>query len=130
MEGGVCPGLRRPQESGAVLAGNCKVSCRFPFVEAPEWWKFAVPEEGLHQVRHGCDLVKLMKSILVAVVVDDEWKNSQRWGGDTGAHTVTLEARIAWNCHKAGPVGGHGCEGTECALFKAATGPVALEAAR
>ena len=73
---GVSPGLRRPQESGAVLAGNSEVSCRFPFVEAPEWWKLAVPKQGLHQVRHGSDLVKLVDSILIAIVMDDKWKNS------------------------------------------------------
>ena len=115
-----------------MLAGNCEVSCCFPFVEAPEWGKLAVPKEGLHQVRHGCDSVKLMDGILIAIVVDDEWKNRLRWGGNTGAHAVTLEARIAWDCHIAGPVGGHGCKGTECALFEAAAigKAVALGAAR
>ena len=115
-----------------MLAGKSEVSCRFPLVEAPEWGKLAVPKEGLRQVRHGCDSVKLMDGILIAVVVDDEWKNRLRWGGNTGAHAVTLEARIAWDCHIAGPVGGHGCKGTECALFEAAAigKAVALGAAR
>ena len=92
--------------SCAVLAGNSEVSCRFPFVEAPEWWKLAVPKQGLHQVRHGSDLVKLrlMDSILIAIIMDDKWKNSLWWGGNTGAHAVTLKARIAWDCHIAGPV--------------------------
>ena len=99
---GVSPGLPRPQESGAVLAGNSEVRRRFPFVEAPEWWKLAVPKEGLRHVRHGCDLVKFMDSILIAVVVDDEWKNSLWWGSNTGTHAVTLEARITWDCHIAG----------------------------
>ena len=106
-----------------MLAGNCEVGCRFPFVEAPVWRKLTVPKEGLRQGRHGCDLVKFMDSILIAVVVNDEWKNSLWWGGNTGTNAMALEARVAWDCHIAGPVGGHGCKGTEGALFEAARGP-------
>ena len=106
-----------------MLTGNGEISCRFPFMEAPVWRKLPVPEEGLCQVRHGCDLVKFMDSILIAVVVDDEWKNSLWWGGNTGTNAMTLEARVTWDCHIAGLAGGHGCKGTECTLFEAAAGP-------
>ena len=53
-----------------MLAGNSEAGRRFPFVEAPEWRKLAVPKQTLHQVWHGSDLVKLVDSILVGIVVE------------------------------------------------------------
>ena len=85
-----------------MLAGNSEVGRRFPFVEAPEWGKLAVPKQGLHQVWHCSDLVKLVDRILVAIVVYDKWKDGLWRGGNTGAHAMALKARITWYCYVAG----------------------------
>ena len=67
-------------EGWALLAGDCKVCSSLPFMEAPEWWNCAMPKQGLRQKWHGCDLVKLMDRIFVAIVVDD--KGEDRLRGD------------------------------------------------
>ena len=97
-----------------MLTGN--------FMEAPVWRKLPVPKEGLCQVRHGCDLVKLMDGILT-VVVDDERENGLWRGCNAGTDAMALEARVAWDSHIAGLAGGHGREGTESTLLEAAAGP-------
>ena len=84
------PGLWRPAENWAMLAGDCKIGRGLPFIEAPVLGNFAVPKQRLHQVWHGCDLVKLMDRILIAVVVDDKH------------HAMALETGITWYCNIPG----------------------------
>ena len=59
-------------------------------------------KQRLRQVWHRSDLVKLVDRILVAIVVDDKWKDGLRWGGNTGAHAMALKAGITWYCYVAG----------------------------
>ena len=59
-------------------------------------------KKGLRQVGHGCDLVKLMDRIFIAIVVDDKRKVSLRWGGHTRTNAVALKAGIAWYRYVAG----------------------------
>ena len=66
-----------------MLAGNSEAGRRFPFVEAPEWRKLAVPKQRLHQVWHGSDLVKLVDSILVAIVVEGQATHGARHGTES-----------------------------------------------
>ena len=105
-----------------MLAGNSKVSRCLPFVEAPVWGKFTMPKQRLHQVWHRSDLVKLVDRILIAIVVDNKWKDCPRWGGNTGAHAMALKAGITWYCYVAGMARGQRCKGTECTLLEAAAG--------
>ena len=47
-------------------------------------------EEGLRQIGHGSDLVKLMDRVLVAVVMDDKGEDCLRRGGYARANAVAL----------------------------------------
>ena len=93
--------MQLPSACWAVLAGNGKISRRFSFKVAPERWELTVPKQGLRKIRHG-NLVEFVDGILVAIVVDDEWKGGLRRGGNTGAHAclplATHHCDLALRC--------------------------------
>ena len=77
-----------------MLAGDCKVCGSLPFMEAPEWGNYAMPEQRLRQVWHRRDLVRLMDRIRIIVVGDKgglltaEWPHKHRHHGTESRHLL------------------------------------------